>query len=202
VGQMGAVVRQMFDAPISVSKSPSWMDYPVPECPCQVLSIWEDFSMERRAARARDARIGVRVSVQDQHEIEETARARGYTSPSSFIRTAIRNELHGREELTGIEELHGREELTGIEERIRGSFERLSNENFRLSRTLQALFALVDALSKTVLTCVPEPPAEAKPQAVALARERYHRLIKSAGAAMSGDSYTTMKDILSHDSER
>jgi Arc/MetJ-type ribon-helix-helix transcriptional regulator len=146
--------------------------------------------MERRIARARDARIGVRVSVQDQHEIEETARARGYSSPSAFIRMAIRNELHGREE------------LTGIEERISGSFERLSNENFRLSRTLQALFALVDALCKAVLTCIPEPPAEAKPQAVALARERYHRLIKSAGAAMSGDSSATMKDLLSHDSER
>jgi Arc/MetJ-type ribon-helix-helix transcriptional regulator len=146
--------------------------------------------MERRTARARDARIGVRVNAQDQVEIEETARSRGYSSPSAFIRTAIRNELHGREE------------LTGIEERISGSFERLSNESFRLSRTLQALFALVDALSKAVLTCVPEPPAEAKPQAVALARERYHRLIKSAGAAMSGDSSATMKDILSHDSER
>jgi metal-responsive CopG/Arc/MetJ family transcriptional regulator len=60
--------------------------------------------MERRAARARDARIGVRVSAQDQLEIEETARARGYSNPSAFIRTAIRNELHGREELTGIEE--------------------------------------------------------------------------------------------------
>ena len=146
--------------------------------------------MERRIARARDARIGVRVSVQDQHEIEETARARGYSSPSAFIRMAIRNELHGREE------------LTGIEERISGSFERLSNEHSRLSRALQALFALVDALSKAVLTCVPEPPAEAKPQAVALARERYHRLIKSAGVAMSGESSATMKDLLSHDSDQ
>ena len=43
MGQMGVVVRQMFDAPISVSKSPSWMDFPVPEWPCQLLSIWEGF---------------------------------------------------------------------------------------------------------------------------------------------------------------
>ena len=146
--------------------------------------------MERIAGRARDARIAVRVSAQDQHEIEVAASARGYRSPSAFVRTAIRNELHGREE------------LTGIEERIIGSIERLSSENFRLSRALQALFALVEALSKTVLTCVPEPPADAKPQAVALARERYHRLIKSAGLAMSGDARATMEDILSHDPER
>jgi len=146
--------------------------------------------MEKKAAGAKDARIAVRVSTHDQREIEKAARARGYTSPSAFIRTAIRNELHGREE------------LTGIEERIIGSFERLSHEHFRLSRALQALFALVEALSKAILTCVPEPPADAKPQAIALARDRYHRLIKSAGLAMSGDSRATMEDLLSHESER
>ena len=145
--------------------------------------------MEKQPARVRSARIGVRVSALDQREIEETARARGYTCPSAFIRMAIRNELHGREE------------LVGIEERISGSFERLSSENLRLSRAVQALFALVEALSKTVLTCVPEPPAEARPQAVALAKERYHRLIQSAAAGMSGDSRTAM-DLLHHDSPR
>jgi Arc/MetJ-type ribon-helix-helix transcriptional regulator len=60
--------------------------------------------MERQVARARDARIAVRVNARDQREIEEAARSRGYTSPSAFVRTAIRNKLHGREELTGIEE--------------------------------------------------------------------------------------------------
>jgi hypothetical protein len=146
--------------------------------------------MEKNAARARDARIAVRVSREDLSEIEKAARSRGYRSPSAFVRTAIRNELHGREE------------LTGIEERIIGSFERLSNDNFRLSRTLQALFALVDALSKTVLTCVPEPPTDARPQAIAIARDRYHRLIKSAGLAMSGEARASLEELLSHDSQR
>ena len=146
--------------------------------------------MEKSAASLRDARIAVRVSGEDLSEIEEAARTRGYRSPSAFVRTAIRNELHGREE------------LSGIEERIIGSFEQMSNDNFRLSRALQALFALLDALSKTVLTCVPEPPADARPQAIALARDRYHRLIKSAGIAMSGEARVIMEDLLSHDSER
>lgn len=140
--------------------------------------------------RARDARIAVRVSTQDQVEIEQVAKVRGYSSPSAFIRTAIRNELHGREE------------VTAVEERIGASFEKLSNENAKLGRAVQALFALVDALSKTVLTCIPEPPLEAKSQAVALARERYHRLIKSAGLGMSGESRTTMESLVSHDSGR
>jgi Arc/MetJ-type ribon-helix-helix transcriptional regulator len=146
--------------------------------------------MEKKTGRTRNARIAVRVSAQDQDEIEKAASTRGYSSPSAFIRTAIRNELHGREE------------LTGIEERIIGSFERLSNDNFRISRALQALFALLEALSKAVLTCVPEPPADSKPQAIALARDRYHRLVKSAGLAMSGESRATMEDLLSRDSER
>lgn len=146
--------------------------------------------MEKKIGRTRNARIAVRVSPQDQSEIEQAASLRGYSSPSAFIRTAIRNELHGREE------------LIGIEERIVGSFERLSNENFRISRVLQALFALVEALSKAVLTCVPEPPADSKPQAIALAKDRYHRLIKSAGFAMSSEARATMEDLLSHDSER
>ena len=145
--------------------------------------------MERHAARIRGARIAVRVSAEDQREIEEAAKTRGYASPSAFIRTAIRNELHGREE------------LIGIEERMSGSLERLSNENHRLSRAVQALFALVEALSKAVLTCLPEPPAEARPQAVALAKERYHRLIQSAAAGMSGDSSAVM-DLLRNDSAR
>jgi Ribbon-helix-helix protein, copG family len=145
--------------------------------------------MEKHATRLRNARLAVRVSADDQGEIEEAARTRGYSSPSAFIRTAIRNELHGREE------------LVGIEERISGSFERLSKENLRLSRAVQGLFALVEALSKTVLTCVPEPPAEARPQAVALARERYHRLIQSAAVALSGDSRAAM-ELLRHDSPR
>ena len=145
--------------------------------------------MGTHAARVRDARIAVRVSADDQREIEETAKTRGYASPSAFIRNAIRNELRGREE------------LTGIEERISGSFERLSKENVRLSRAVQGLFALVEALSKTVLTCIPEPPAEARPQAIALAKERYHRLIQSAATGMSGNSRAVL-DLIDHDSPR
>jgi hypothetical protein len=145
--------------------------------------------MEKYATRTRGAWLAVRVSAEDQREIEAAAKTRGYTSPSSFIRTAIRNELHGRDE------------LVGIEGKITGSSERLSDESLRLSRAVQALFALVEALSKTVLTCVPEPSAEARPQAIALAKERYHRLIQSAAAAMSGDSRAAM-ELLRHDSAR
>jgi len=42
---------------------------------------------------------------------------------------------------------------------------------------------------------VPEPPAEAKPQAVARAKERHARLLKSAGRAMVGESKLAMHDL-------
>ena len=72
--------------------------------------------MEKPTGGTRGTRIGARVSVQDQREIERLAKTRGYSSPSAFIRAAIRNEIRGRED------------LVGIEERISGSFERLSHE--------------------------------------------------------------------------
>lgn len=62
----------------------------------------------------------------------------------------------------------------------------------------QALFAYVDTLTKTILTCMPEPLADAKPQAVARAKERYDRLIKSAGRAMVGEAKLAMQDLVAN----
>lgn len=146
--------------------------------------------MKKPAARTKGIRIGIRISLEDHLEIERLTKTREFSSSSALVRAAIRNEIHGREG------------MIGMEERIVSSFERLSHENLRLSRALQALFALVDALTKTFLTCIPEPTAEVKGQAVVIARERYHRLIKSAGSGMSGDARAAMDGILSNDSER
>lgn len=145
--------------------------------------------MQSHAGSRKAARVGVRLSPEEQREIEQTAKSRGYSSPSAFIRAAIQNEINGRAE------------LTGTEERIAGSFERVTREIFRVGRGQQALFALVDALTKTVLTCVPEPPGEAKSQAVARGKERYDRLIKSAGRAMVGEARAAMQDLVSNGAE-
>ena len=59
--------------------------------------------MEKPTGRTRGVCIGARISVQDQREIERLAKTRGYSSPSAFIRAAIRNEIQGREDLVGIE---------------------------------------------------------------------------------------------------
>ena len=74
----------------------------------------------------------------------------------------------------------------------------MSRDIFRVDRGQQAMFALVDAFAKAILACVPEPPAEARPQAVARAKERYDRLVKSAAQSMSDDMRTAIQDLVSN----
>lgn len=139
--------------------------------------------MREPTGATRRARLALRLSQEDRDQIEQAVRTRGYESPSALIRTAIRNELSGRPE------------LTETEERIAGGFERVSRDIVRLARAQQALFALVDTLAKTILTCVPEPPPDARPQAIARAKERYDRLMKTAGQSMSNGAHIAMQDL-------
>jgi Arc/MetJ-type ribon-helix-helix transcriptional regulator len=135
---------------------------------------------------SRNARVAVRLTREEQHQVEEAAKTRGYANPSAFIRAAIRNELDRRAE------------LTGTDERIGAGFDRLSRDIFRVGRGQQALYALIDAFAKATLACMPEPQPEARPQAIARAKERYGRLVKAAGQAMSGDARAAMQDLVDH----
>jgi Arc/MetJ-type ribon-helix-helix transcriptional regulator len=127
----------------------------------------------------------IRFSEKVEKAIDQTSRRRGFASPTAFIRYAIEQELTGRED-----------DLTSAEERLAGSIEAVRRDLFRVMRVQQALFAYVDTLAKTFLTCVPEPPPESKPQAVARAKERHDRLLKSAGRAMVGESKVTMHELI------
>ena len=142
--------------------------------------------MKQRASTARIARVAVRLTREDQRQVEETARTRGYANPSAFIRAAIRNELDGRAE------------LKGTDERMGAGFDRVSRDIFRVGRGQQALYSLLDAFAKAILTCVPEPPPDARPQAIARARDRYDQLMKNAGRSMSGDARSAMQDLVDH----
>ena len=132
----------------------------------------------------------IRFSEKILKETEATARARGFSSATTFIRYAVEQELAERQD-----------GLTGAEARLAGSVEQVRRELFRLGRAQQALFAYLDTLAKTLLTCVPEPPADAKAQAVARARERHDRLLKTVGRSMLGDSTAAMQDLVSHGPE-
>ena len=91
----------------------------------------------------------------------------------------------------------GGDNLIGAEERLAATIEQVRRELFRLGRAQQALFAYVDSLAKVLLTCIPEPPQDVREQAIARARERHNRLVKSAGSAMVGDSQAAMQDLVS-----
>ena len=135
----------------------------------------------------RSARFDVRVTEQLDREIRQQAKARGYASPSGFVRAAVEHEIDGRQS----------DNLTGTEERLGATIEQVRRELFRLARAQQALFAYVDSLAKVLLTCIPEPPQDVREQAIARARERHNRLVKSAGTAMVGDSQAAMQDLVS-----
>ena len=127
----------------------------------------------------------IRLTTDTDDRIQSAAKQRGYSSPSSFLRSAIQKELGERED-----------GMIGTEERLAASIEQVRREVFRLGRTQQALFAFVDSLAKILLTCLPEPGGEAMEAAGARARGRHARLLKSAGQAMVGDSQVAMQDLV------
>lgn len=117
--------------------------------------------------------------------IDQAAKLRGYSSPSAFLRAAIKKEISERAEGTDRSVEH-----------VVGSLKDIQRSIQRLERTQQALFALVDSLAKAFLTCVPEPRGAALEPALGEARNRHARLLASAGHAMLSDSLIAMEDVI------
>jgi hypothetical protein len=109
----------------------------------------------------------------------------GFSSPSAFIRAAI-----------GFQLTAGGRDLNVPDQRIVASLDRIARELRGVRLGQQALFAFTDALVKTLLTCVPEPPRDIHDQAVARAKARYDRFLKSVGIGLSGDSQAAMTELL------
>jgi len=126
----------------------------------------------------------IRCGKELDERIAKTALDLGFRSASAFIRTAIENEIRHRGGAS-----------QQAEERAAAGFERVVTEVRRVETGVQALFALVDTLAKTMLTCVPEPTGDAYQQAVARAKARYDRFLKSAGSSLSGESGKTFLEL-------
>jgi len=101
----------------------------------------------------------IRFSERVSKDVDDASRARGFASATAFIRYAVDQELSERQ--AG---------LTGAEERIAATLNQVRKDVFRLARAQQALFAYLDTLTKALLTCMPEPPADARTQAAARQR--------------------------------
>jgi Arc/MetJ-type ribon-helix-helix transcriptional regulator len=130
--------------------------------------------MAKRKVRIRAARLEPELD----RRIEVAIKQGGFSNPSAFIRAAIERELAGRE--SGVD---------AAEERIAASLDRVMREIRSVRLGQQALFAFVDSLVKTLLTCLVEPPTYAYDQAVVRAKLRYDRFLKNVGASMVGDSH-------------
>src|SRR5262245_30908295 len=122
-----------------------------------------------------------------QKRLAAEVRKRGLPSTSALIRTAIENELEGREA-----------SLDAAEQRIAGTLERLGKEIRRVGTAQYAQFALVDALARVIVLCVPEPPADVQSQALATAKQRHHKLLRAAALSMRGDARTALANLVSH----
>lgn len=133
---------------------------------------------------------GLRIDESLIARIQRAATEGGFASPTAFIRAAIERELAGRE--SGVD---------AAEQRIAASLDRLAREIRGVKLGQQALFAFVDSLVKTLLTCVAEPPRDAHDQAVARGKVRYDRFLKSVGAGMAGDSHAAMAELLKRGEE-
>jgi len=131
----------------------------------------------------------VRIQPELDQRLQKASEERGYRSTSAFIRAAIESELKSRAQ------------RSGMEEQTAASFDRLAKEIRRVLRGQQAIFALLDALTKLFLACVPEPPADARAQSVVAARDRYLRLIKAAAQSLASDSRSSMQELLGDDDE-
>ena len=116
-------------------------------------SIWGESEVRKGTIRLSEELVG---------QVREHASKRGFATASAFMRAAIEKQLSGSDT-----------RLDRAEERLASTVDRLAGELRRLRTGQQGLFAFLDALTKTVLTCLPEPSGENHSQAVARARARY-----------------------------
>jgi Arc/MetJ-type ribon-helix-helix transcriptional regulator len=130
------------------------------------------------------ANVNVRIHDALAGKVGQAARERGFRSASAFIRQAIQNELRGRDALGA-----------GIEERIVGSLSGLAKELRSVHTAHMATFALVDALVKVILTCLPEPPTEVAEQARSRAKRRYQKFLVSVAQGMTGESKGALREL-------
>jgi Arc/MetJ-type ribon-helix-helix transcriptional regulator len=127
----------------------------------------------------------IRLTDAIDQRIQSAAKLRGYSTPSAFLRAAIKKDLN---------ELG---EASAPNEKILSSIREVRQDVRRVERAQQALFALVDSLAKVFVTCVPEPHGIAMEIALAEARKRHARLLTNAGQAMLRDSIVAMEDLMS-----
>lgn len=130
----------------------------------------------------------VRLPAALDQQLLEAAKREGCRSIADFIRIAVQNEVKRRQ--VGAPQ---------IEREVGASLERQQRELKSLRSAVHAQFALLDAFTRVMLHCVPEPAAEMRDHSIACAKERHVRLLKMAGINMKGSARAALSSLIDHE---
>jgi hypothetical protein len=130
-------------------------------------------------------RIEIRVNEVVYEELHRAAVRKGHRSVNRLVRETVEADVRG-----GASALHRTEEI------VAASLERLRKDLRSLHTNQQALFALTDSLTRLILTCVPEPPADVLDQAKRRAKLRYERFLLSTAQHMAGEGRATLEGLV------
>ena len=133
---------------------------------------------------AKRRRFELRLTDEQFATLKQTAQTRGFRSASAYVQDLLRGDVIDR-----------KADEVDHEAFVAASVERLSKEIRQLHTAQQALFALVDSLTRLFLTCVPEPPSEVLDQARRRAKLRYSRFLVSVAQNLNSDTQSTFAEL-------
>ena len=122
---------------------------------------------------------GLRLSEDLKTRLVQVQKLRGYKSANAFIVEAIEEKL---------QRLNAVESVSESEARIAADFSRIVREVRAVHNTQQAQYALLDALTKYVSTCMVEPPQDLLVSARVRGKLRYEKLLREAARTITGES--------------
>jgi hypothetical protein len=134
---------------------------------------------------AKRKRFELRLSEDQLTAMKRTAQARGFRSATAYVNETLAKDLRD-----------SRSEQPDRQAFVAASIDRLSKEIRTLHTAHQALFALVDSLTRLFLTCIPEPPTGALDEAKRRAKLRYSRFMVSVAQNMSSDTRATLSELI------
>jgi predicted DNA-binding protein len=121
---------------------------------------------------------GLRLPDNVKERLEQAQKVRGYSSANAFIVEAIEEKLQRMDAVESVSE---------SEARIAADFSRIMREVRSVHTTQQAQYALLDALTKYVSTCIVEPPPDVLASARARGKLRYEKLLRQAARTITGE---------------
>jgi len=122
---------------------------------------------------------GLRLSEDLKIRLQQVQKARGYKSVNAFMLESIEEKL---------QRMNAVESVSESEARIAADFSRIVREVRSVHNTQQAQYALLDALTKYVSTCMVEPPQDLLVSARVRGKLRYEKLLREAAKTITGES--------------